>query len=322
MSQEPSKGKFDDMTVAQAKAYMGLDEDANDFAIDEKFWQMSKVIRRSKDEDAQEKLDDLSTVYDIATGRRDDRRKAAQIRDKKKKFFGKTGDEWLTFFSYSWFKILIIAVVIIVVFNLLYTIFIKPRPDVNVISVGHFAYEGDFYETFMPELGYKNPYHNAVDIVVPNDEGDRGNAYSEQAAATIFVSEPDLIVTDTHTVKYYFSEFSDISTIYADLREMLTTEQFDCLVPIFCSELEFEQLIYGYEEEELMYEYTEEGFDPSEYDNTPIMIGIEITDDEFMTKLGYTTGWDAGDNLVFSMYGSANDPTKTESIILSLLRLI
>lgn len=314
--------KFADMTIAQAKAYMGLDEDANDFAIDEKFYQLSKVIRASKAEDSEAKLDDLSEVYDIATGRRDARLKAAQIREKKKKFLGKTSDEWLNFFSYNWFKIIIIAVIIAVCGDLVYNIFIKPRPDCTIISVGHFEYEGDLLDIILPEAGYENPYLNCVDVVVPNDEGDSGTAYSEQTASTLFVSEPNVIISDTHTVKYYFSEFCDISGIYSDLRTLLPEEQFNKLRPVFCSELEYMSLIYGYELDENMYEYTNDGFNPSEYNPDPIMIGITVEDDTFLNRLGYISGWDDGDYLVFGVYGSNKEPTKAEKILLSIFKTI
>ena len=89
------------MTREEALEYMGLPANANDFMIDEKFWKLSKNIRGDNSAEGKQKIADLSAAYDIATGARDERVMKAQQREREKKFLGKTGDEWRTYFSYT-----------------------------------------------------------------------------------------------------------------------------------------------------------------------------------------------------------------------------
>ena len=90
------------MTREQALEYLGLPANANDFMIDEKFWKLSKNIRGDNTPEGKQKIADLSAAYDIATGRRDERVHKAEQREQARKIFGKTGDEWRTYFSYTW----------------------------------------------------------------------------------------------------------------------------------------------------------------------------------------------------------------------------
>jgi len=162
----PSEGILD-MTVEDAKEYMGLAADANDFAVDEKFWQLSKRYEAEGDE---QKLTDLSAVYNIATGRRDAAEAAAKAYAAEKKYFGKTKDDWKNFFSYNWLKMVIIAIVAIAAGNLIYSVFFADRYDCYVVSVGNFEVDGEVVERILEEYGYSKPYVNAATVVVPNDE--------------------------------------------------------------------------------------------------------------------------------------------------------
>ena len=90
------------MTKEEALEYLGLPSDANDFYIDEKFWKLSKQYRGKNDKESEDKLSELSAVYNIACGRRDEALRKADERAKASKFLGKTKDEWKNYFAYSW----------------------------------------------------------------------------------------------------------------------------------------------------------------------------------------------------------------------------
>ena len=74
------------MSREEAVSYLGLKDDANDFAIDEKFWQLSKRYRGDDTPESEQKLADVSCAYDIACGRRDEVRKETQINASRRKF--------------------------------------------------------------------------------------------------------------------------------------------------------------------------------------------------------------------------------------------
>ena len=310
------------MTREQALTFMGLPIDANDFAIDEKFWKLSKQLRGDNTPEGKAKIADLSAAYDIATGRRDERERKEQERDREKKFFGKTGDEWRTYFSYTWYKYLIGLILIILAGNILHAVITNKGYDSGVVSIGHFETTTDYVETFMTtRLGYENPLVSTVDMVVPNDQGQSQQAYADQTASTLLLSGPNVLVFDEVTLPYYYSNLQDLSSFYSYLRDNLTQAQFSKLRPIYLSERQAQQLLIDYE-----INYGAEGIggiddlDMSVYDDNPIMIGIAVEDEDAITALGYQNLWPEYETtLVFSIYTQTMNYSDSELIIMELL---
>ena len=113
----PSAG-IAEMTREQAIEYLGLPADADSTAIDDKFYQLAKRYRKSTDEDAEQKLADLSAAYNIASGRRDEEEQRELAHDQAKKIFGKTAEDWKTFFGYNWIKFVLGAGLIVFIISL------------------------------------------------------------------------------------------------------------------------------------------------------------------------------------------------------------
>lgn len=309
------------MTVEQALEYMGLPKDANSYAIDEKFWQMSKNIRSKGGDDYEAKLDELSEIYDIASGRKGSRDKALAARNRKKKYFGKTSDEWRTHMSYSWLKYLAIILVVVVLGNLVYHMFIKPKIDCGIVSIGHFSSEDEYYEDLLlKKMGFKNAYVNSCDVVVPNDEGASAAAYSEQSADAMLTSEPNLMITDTKTTIYYFTCCKDMTDTYNMLKDVLPEASFNKLKPVYASEREYYYLIQKQEIEAGLYEQSD-AESLAAYSSDPIMIGIEVDDPDYMSAMGYTSFWkDDSVRLVFSIYFESRSVQDSQNILTRIFK--
>ena len=313
------------MTREQALTYMGLPVDANDFAIDEKFWKMSKQLRGDNTPEGKQKIADLSAAYDIATGRRDERVLKEEQRDREKKFLGKTGDEWRTYFSYTWYKYLIGLLLIILAGNILHAIITNKGYDSGVVSIGHFEMTTDYVERFMTSrLGFENPLISTVDIVVPNDQGQSQQAYADQTASTLMLSGPNVLIFDEATLPYYYSDLQDLTSLYSYLRENLTQAQLAKLRPIYMSERQAQEILIDYE-----INYGAEGIggiddlDMSVYDENPIMIGIVIEDEDAITALGYQNLWpETEPSLVFTIYSQTMNYSDSEMIIMELLNSV
>ena len=315
-----TSSKINTMTRAEALEYMGLPANANDFMIDEKFWKLSKQIRGDNTPEGKQKVVDLSTAYDIATGRRDERVMKAEQREQEKKFFGKTGDEWRTYFSYTWYKYLLAIILIVLACNLINTIITKPGYDSGIIAIGHMSNDSGNIEKFMTtRLGFENPLVSVVDIVVPNDQGQTQQAYADQTVSTLIMSCPNVLIFDEVTMPYYYGYLDDVSSLYNFLRNNLSPEQFAKLRPIYMSERDAQQVLYDYE-----INYGAEGAvsdeDMSIYDDNPIMVGIMLTDEDAISSMGYENLWpEYGDSLVFCVYTQSMDYNDSELIVYELL---
>lgn len=308
------------MTKAQALAYMDLPANANDFDIDERFWKLTKQVRGDNSPEGKKRIAELSTVYDIATGRRDERVLKEEQREKEPKFFGKTADEWRTYFSYTWYKYVLLIVLLILGGNLIYTMATRQGYDSGYVSIGHFSNDSGFVEKFLTtRLGFKNPMVSVVDIVIPNDQGQSQQAYADQTASTLMFSMPNVLVFDEVTVPYYYSDLQDVSSLYQFLRENLTEQQFSLLRPVYMSERDAQEILYDYE---IRYgsEVTVD-YDLSVYDDNPVMIGILLTDEDAISALGYQNLWpEYEDSLVFCIYNQTMDLNDSEIIIMQLLK--
>lgn len=311
------------MTKAEAIEYLGLPANSNDFAIDDKFWKLTKNLRGDNTPSSRQKIADLSAAYDIATGKRDERKHKEEIRNSEPKFLGKTGDEWRTYFSYTWYKFLIAAFLIFVAGNLAYDAFIKPRVDSSVIALGHFSNDSMYIEDFLTvQMGFENPTFTTIDIVVPNDQGQVQNAYADQSASTLMLSCPNVLIFDEQTATYYYSEVLDMTSIYELCRDSLSADQFSKLRPVYCSEREAMEIIAEYEAN-YGAELRENEMDMSTFDDTLVMIGIEITDEDAINKLGFSSGWpDSDPTLVFSVYNQTMDYHDSENILINLFNQV
>ena len=316
-----SSSDISSMTRAQALEYMGLPANSNDFAIDEKFWKLTKQYRGDNTPEGKQKIADLSTAYDIATGRRDERVLKEQYREEQKKFFGKTGDEWRNYFSYTWYRYLIVAVILLIAANIIYTVVNKPGYDCGYVSIGHFGNDSDYVEKFLVTgLGYENPLVSVVDIVVPNDQGQSQQAYADQTASTLLLSGPNVLVFDEATLPYYYSNLTDLTTLYQFLRENLTDVQMSKLRPVYMSERDAMEIMLDYERT-YGADFDDIDEDLDVYSDDPVMIGIMLTDPDTIETLGYINYWPSYEpSLVFTIYSQTMDFDDSEIIIMQLLR--
>ena len=301
------------MTKEEALTYMGLPQDANDFAVDERFWQLSK-----KDPDSEEKLNELSAVYNIACGRRDEAVAKEEKRAGEKKFLGKTKDEWKTYISYTWFKALIIVVVVAVAISVIYNAVFKNRYDSAAVAFGHFSIDSVQIEEKLLSEEIKNPYIANVDIVVPNEMGQTENIYSDQSLAAVMSMDPNVLITDSMTYKYYFSNFADMASIYSDLKLVLPANVYSKIVPVYLSERDAFLFTRDYLKQQ---DLLDGSTNVNEYDTTPVMIGLMITDKTAITSLGIENGWpDQDPEIIFGVYSNTADYSKAEKMILELFQ--
>lgn len=306
------------MTKEEALKFMGLGTEAKASEIDDRFWQMSKVYTNDRSMDPDEKaraLDELSDVYDIASGRKAERDAEKIAYANEKKFFGKSAREWKTYIYYSWYKYVIAIVALMVASNLVYTVFFRPKIDCGVFSAGHFYYEETCIMDMMKEdLGFLNPYINAVDVAVPNDQGQVSAQYADQIAVTGFMSNPNVFITDQMSVMYYFDEMGDCSGIYEQLRNVLTEEQFAKITPVYMN---------AHDAYDATAIYTEEGFEeeipPEDYEER--MVGLMVTDEAFINSLGYYNLWPESEpTLVFTIYPNTTSVENSERILTEIFK--
>ncbi|MBR6483835.1 MAG: hypothetical protein IKT14_02345 [Clostridiales bacterium] len=223
-------------------------------------------------------------------------------------------------FAYTWYKYLIGIIILVSALNIGYNMFIKPKTDSGIVSIGHFILEGDYYETLLTEkMDYKNPYVNCVDYVVPNDQGEVNGAYAEQSATACFYCDPNVVVFDSETCCYYYEYLIDMSDMYERLRSELSPEAFAKLTPVYCSEVDYMELLNGYNIKMGMEDSVVE--DLSEYSTEPVMIGIMVKDEDFYRRLGYQNCWPkTAPSLVFTIYQQSRDMAASEDMILLIMK--
>ncbi len=304
------------MTKQKALEILGLKEDANAFAIDERFYQLTKRYRGKTDKESEDKLNELSEAYNVASGQREREQKKQEIRDNSVKIFGKTADEWKTYFSYTWLRWVIVLAVILIVGNIGYHVFIKGGYDCSIVAFGHFDFDGTHIEEALQNSGYKNPYVAAADIVVPNDEDQTQNAYSDQTLSALFLSTPDILITDNATLPYYFEQYQDLTDIYTDIKDFVGPETYSLLKPVYLSEADCAEIMAEYEASQMLDDgsYIE---DPSE---ESIMVGFRIEDQEVIETLGITTRWkDKDQDIIIAVYSGQDDLAEAEKVLIALL---
>lgn len=304
----------------EALKYLGLEPDASAYDIDEKFWQLSKRSRGIKDDaEREQKMVDLSYVFDVATGKEQARLKALAEREAEPKFLGKTKGEWKNYIGYTWYKYLIVIVALVCLVLIVKRVVFTPDEDIGVLSVGHFAVDTDIMIDRLKEFGFKNPYVADVDLAVPNDQNQTNNAYAETSSSVLFLSNPELVITDEATVCYFYGNMDDMSAYYESLKDQLSDEAYGKITPVYFSEYDSVQLSIEYQEK------MEAGnIDYSELDTASKeqkLIGLEIKDPELIKELGYVNKWPKSDaTLVFSFGIKGDNKKQAEEYLTSVLK--
>ena len=306
------------MTREEALAYMGLSSDADIKEIDDRFWQMSKKYRGKDDPESLRMEDEISAVYDIASGRRDFRATEEQQKEAETKIFGKGRSEWKNFFDYTWYKwlagILIAIAATIVIIGLVN----NSKTSYAVIVFGHLYFDDTYMREALVAAGAKNPYIGDADIVVPNNEGFTYSETGNETLNSMFYMNPVALVSDRESYPYYFSTFKDLSPINDRIMAGLTDEAKAGIEPVYMSE---QDSVY-YQNEM----YRSYGFDdvdlsnPDDFSNEPVLIGYEITDPDLAAKLGVNCMWHSRQTTL--VVGQCANCTEDDKSILVITAII
>ena len=319
-SNENTSEKFASMTKEEALEYMGLPADADKDALENKFWQLSKNYRNLPADEAEEKLADLSAVYDIAAGNRDLRQQAAEARSHEKQFMGKTKDEWKTYFSYTWKYILGAVVLVVVSAALIWNFFFKPREDCGIISIGNFENNPQYYDGVVKEIGFKYPNLSTFCYVAKSESGQEADSYTNQAAVASLYSGANVLVTDQSAMPYFFEYLTDCSGLYKSLEQVLPADKYAKIKPLYMSEREYKKMIVEYRIGKGM-ELADTNIDFSTYSDAKIMTGLLIEDADMIKKLGYTNYWpDKPATVVFGINVLSRDQDESMRIITAVLQ--
>jgi len=286
---ESAEDKFASMTREQALEYMGLDADADIKVIDDRFWQMSKHYRGKDDPESVRMEDEISAVYDIASGRRDRRLKEEQQRVSEPMYFGRYKSDWKNIIHYNWKNFLLGAVVVISAILVIIGLVNNTRSDCSVIVFGHMLLDDTYMRESLEAQGIKRPYIGMADIVVPNDQNIPPQEYGNETFNAMFYTNPDVLISDKESYGYYFSTFKDIGPLKDRIWDGLTEEAKTGVVPVYMTEQEAVEytnrlyLEYGMGDEEIR--------DPSEFSDEPVLIGFQIPDEDTCLNLGIEAKW-------------------------------
>ena len=308
------------MSKEQALEYLGLKTDANDFEIDDKFWQLSKRARGIEDDkEREQKIIDITYAYDVATGKEEARIKALKEREAEPKFLGKTKAEWKNYFGYTWYKYLIVLLIIVCAVLIVKRVVFTPEEDIGMLSVGHFSVDTDIMDARLRDYGFKNPYVVEVDLAVPNDQGQSTNIYASQSSQVLFLSNPEIVVTDEATMLYFFGNLSDMSSYYDELKEELPEETLSKITPIYYSEYEAELNSIEYQKSQGAEEIDYSDLEAASQEK--ILCGLEIKDTELMTELGYKNLWPKSEaTLIFSIGVNGDNKEEAQKFLTTILK--
>ena len=288
-------GKFADMTREQALEYMGLGSDADIKEIDDRFWQMSKKYRGKDDPESMAMEEEISAVYDIASGRRDIRIQEEKQRESEPKYFGRYKSDWQTIIHYNWKNWLLGAVVGISIIVILVGYFLNAKNDCSVLVFGHMYLDNTYMRQALEEQGLKNPY-----------------------VGLAFYTNPDVLISDNRAYKFYFSVFKDLGPLYDRIMAGLSDEAKAGVKPIYMSERESVRYKndmlqeYGLGEEDIR--------NPAEFPDDPVLIGFEITDQDVVTNFGVEAKWKSRQTtLMLGQCKNSTDDDMTVKIITSII---
>ena len=306
------------MTREEALAYMGLNADADIKEIDDRFWQMSKKYRGKEDPESRKKDDEISAIYDIASGRRDRRIQDELMYDSGPKYFGWSKKQWGDIIRYNW-KTWLFAAVIVVSAIIVITAFVtNTKSDCSVIVFGHLNFDNTFIYQTLEAQGITRPYVSSADLVVPNDEDIARVEYGSEIFNAQFYTDPDVLISDDRSYFYYFSVFKDLSPLYDRILEGLTEEAKAGIKPIYMSQRESVEYQNAFYEANNVIDA--EINDPALFPDDKILIGIEITDPAIAGKLGVESLWKSRETAL--VLGQCTNSKKDDQTVLVIVSII
>lgn len=306
------------MTREEALDYMGLSSDADIKEIDDRFWQMSKKYRGKDDPESRKMDEEISSVYDIASGRRDYRTEQEQQIEAEQKIFGKPKSAWKNYIEYTWYKYLAGAVIAVAAVIVIYGLINNSRTSYAVVVFGHMMFDNTYMRESLIENGAKNPYVGYADVVVPNDEGFEYSETGNETLNAMFYMNPVVLVSDKESYLYYYTVFKDLSPLSDQIMAGLTDAAKAGIEPVYMTEQE----AISYQNEM----YRQNGFDeidlpdPSLYSDEPILIGYEITDPELAAKMGVNCMWHSRQTTL--VVGECVNTEEDEKVVLVITTII
>ena len=306
------------MTREEALKYMGLETDADIKEIDDRFWQMSKHYRGKDDPESVKKEDEISAIYDIASGRRDRRIEEKIRHESEPMYFGRYKSEWKNFIHYNWKNFLLGAVVSVSAIIVIIAFATNTRTGCSVVVFGHMYLDDTYMREVLIAEGIKRPYIGLADLVVPNDQDIPMQEYGNETFNALFYTDPDVMISDNESYGYYSSTFKDLAPLYDRIMDGLTDEAKAGVEPVYISEREAVEntnrlyLENGIEDTDLD--------DPSLYSDEPRLIGIRITDEDICTGLGIEAKWmSRKTTLVFGQCISSKNDDQVVLVITTII---
>ena len=315
---DETAAKFAGMTREEALKYMGLDENADIKEIDDRFWQMSKKYRGKDDPESLAMEDEISAVYDVASGRREVRAQEEYVRQNEPKYFGRYKSDWQNIIHYNWKSWLLAAVVIISGLAVIISYLTSMKSDCSVLVFGHMYLDNSQMREALEAEGYHNPYVGLADMVVPNDENIALDQTGNETFNAQFYTNPDVLVSDEITYLYYFNVFKDMAPIYDQIMAGLSDEAKANVRPVYMSQREYVRNMNDY--------YAITGLDndemrnPADYPDDKVLIGIEITDRDIITSYSVEAKWKSRQTtFVFGQCVNSTDDEKAAKMMIALI---
>ena len=315
---ESAEDKFASMTREQALEYMGLDADADIKVIDDRFWQMSKHYRGKDDPESVKMEEEISAVYDIASGRRERRIKEEERRISEPKYFGRYKSDWKNIIHYNWKNFVFGIIIAIAAIAVIIGVATNVRSDCTIVVFGHMRLDDTYMREVLIADGIKSPYIGMADLVVPNDQDIPAQDYGNETFNAMFYMDPDVMISDKESYCYYFSTFKDLGPLYDRIMDGLTDEAKAGVIPVYMTE----QQAADYNNRLML----ENGVldadlnDPSQFSDTPVLIGIEIVDEDVCARLGIEAKWKSGKtSLVFGQCSNSKNDDQAVQVITDLI---
>ena len=315
---ESAEDKFASMTREQALEYMGLDADADIKVIDDRFWQMSKHYRGKDDPESVKMEEEISAVYDIASGRRERRIKEEERKISEPKYFGRYKSDWKNIIHYNWKNFVFGIIIAIAAIAVIIGVATNVRSDCTIVVFGHMRLDDTYMREVLIADGIKSPYIGMADLVVPNDQDIPAQDYGNETFNAMFYMDPDVMISDKESYCYYFSTFKDLGPLYDRIMDGLTDEAKAGVIPVYMTE----QQAADYNNRLML----ENGVldadlnDPSQFSDTPVLIGIEIVDEDVCARLGIEAKWKSGKtSLVFGQCSNSKNDDQAVQVITDLI---
>lgn len=304
-----SPGQPEQMDRAAAFVILGLKETADAYAVDNRFWQLTKRFRSEKNE---QKLLEVTKAYEVASGRAAEKQVEQVAEDQSPKFFGKSNRQWKVFFYYTWWKILLAVFCVVVVVSLAYQMITGGNYDIKIVSIGHFSMDNTNLTNYSVDvLGYQNPYISSADLVADGSEAENSvTMYGAASAAAFLGIDPDVIIFDATTLPYYLSSIVNMDAYYETLRQTLPKELLDKITPVTCTIQKYKELIAEEDEEIVL----------SPGDEVEHIYGLQISDPVLIAALGYSNEWASQKaSLVFSVSSNSTDVVRAQDFITAII---